>query len=409
MILRDKMFVVAGNLDDSIKRQTSLYDIRLFKSFVDFESYVNNIPVVLDTIVITSDELAFTATNMTRLKNILDSPFLKITGHILYLVDFTYDVDVINKFLQDRELNNWVVYQGNLSVRFITDIVTGDARQTEEVQTELVTYRVRASEYYKKMSAEQGSTEDDDNKYFADEELFDDVAKEEEAEDINPASDDILSVNYVVGDTVERTVMAFLIAQYRALTGKTIILEKDWEYHTLTNMVLASGIKCHLALVEDLMRDSTSTLNAIRRSKEKLIVVGTKERKKFNYNFIMDLLESNLRESIYFMVRECDFAETPYGRYYTVTMPNTSPEILRACNQLKYLPDKEKVTFVGVQACNLGPVNVTSKEMGAILSVVLEQNGLAAKVVKIEGILLKGDEVVYDILGILNRGNKGQA
>ena len=37
MVSREKMFIVASNLDDSIKSQTTVYDITLFKTFIGFE------------------------------------------------------------------------------------------------------------------------------------------------------------------------------------------------------------------------------------------------------------------------------------------------------------------------------------------------------------------------------------
>ena len=405
MILKDKMFIIAGNLDDSIKRQTSIYDIKLFKSFLDFENYVNSVYVTVDTLILTSNEFPFTASNMSRIKSILDTDFLTVTGNIIYLVDNTYSTDYINKFLQEKNYSKWAVYQGDLSVRFITSIVTGDARQSEEVLTEVVTYRVRASEYYKHIEMEQ-QHEDDDVKYYVDEDLFQGIPMETEPEDTKPTSDDTLIVNYIVGDTVERTVMAFLVAQYRALSGKTLILEKDWEYHRLTDMVLSSEIPCCLLYVEDLLEDAMKVIRVIKTTQQNLIVIGTKNRKKYSYNFLLDILESSLRGFIYYIVRECDYAETPYGRFYTIVMSNTMPEILRCCNKLKYKPDKNKATFVGMQLNQLGPVNLSSQEMESVLSVLLEENGLAVQRVYVDGILLKGVTVVYDILGILNRGNK---
>ena len=107
MILKDKMFLIAGNIDDSIKSQTSVYEITLFKTFVDFEKYVDENPVIIETLVITTNELQFTNTNMIRLLNILNSPFLEIKGNVVYLVDYTYKISVINDLLSNRGIMNW--------------------------------------------------------------------------------------------------------------------------------------------------------------------------------------------------------------------------------------------------------------------------------------------------------------
>lgn len=57
MISREKMFVVSEILDESIKSQTAVFDVRLFKTFVEFESYVEGTPIIINTLVVTSREL----------------------------------------------------------------------------------------------------------------------------------------------------------------------------------------------------------------------------------------------------------------------------------------------------------------------------------------------------------------
>ena len=43
--------------------------------------------------------------------------------------------------------------------------------------------------------------------------------------------------------------------------------------------------------------------------------------------------------------------------------------------------------------------------MGAVISTVLEVNGIMAQTIRVSGIKLKGEDSAYDILGIINRGN----
>lgn len=409
MILKDKMFVIAENIDDSVKSQTAVYDIRLFKSFVDFEKYVDITSIVLDTIILTTNELPFTATNMTRFLNILNSPLLQVKGNIVYLIDKSYSYSNVMQFVEANNLSNWAIYQGELTVKFITDIITGEGRQTSEGQTELITYRIRASEYIKQQNLEKFNKNEeveDYHKYITDEELLEGIPVVEEPESINPTIDIGTNINYIVGSGLERTIMVFLLAQYHALSGKTVIVEKDWEYHTLTEIVLKSGVQCELITIDELYDDISHVINRIKETPEKLIVIGNKQRRKFTYNFIMDVLESNLKGSVSNIIRECNYNETPYGRFYTIAVQNTMPSILKSCNSLQYDIDINQVTFVGVQIGDLGPMNLTSKEMGSVIDMVLNKNGIPSQVVKVKGILLKGEEVVYDMLSIINRGNK---
>lgn len=404
MISRDKMFVVAENIDDSIKSQTSVYDITLFKTFTDFEKFVNVTPVMIDTLVISERNLPFTGQNMSRVINALNSPFLRVTGSVLYLVKEETDLRTVNAFIESRDMDNWAVYQGDLSVKFITDIVVGTGRSTSEGVNEVVTYRIRSSEFIKQQQELQ--YEDTSGKYYTDEDLLSGIPSVEEPEDINAEQVEYVSVNYVVGeDNMERPLIVFFLAQYFSMQGKTVILEKDTEYHKLGELISKSGIKYEHIKVESLLGDVSETLNRIRNCASNLVFIGTKNRRNYDYNFLMDVLQSNLKEDVMHIIRECDYEEAPYGKFFTVVVPNTVPEVLKCCNSLKGEIDSDMVTFIGVQSSNLGPVNITSAEMQAVIKMVLEKNEVAAQVVRANGVLLKGDNVVYDIFGILNRGN----
>lgn len=405
MIRRDKMFLIAGNIDDSIKSQSTIYDIKLFKTFVDFERYVDATPVIINTLVLTTNELQFTNTNMVRLLNILNSPFMEIRGSVIYLVDNTYDLQTIHQFLTSKGITDWAVYQGDLSSKFISDIVNGEGRETVEGQVDIVTYRIRASEYIKQQQNLKYASEED--KYMTDEDLLQGVPDEEEPEDIKPTIDRDAMVNYIVGDnSKERTLMAFLLAQYRSLRDKTVIVEKDCDYHTLTEFVTKSGVDCELITVDELLEDITRSISIIRETSKTLIVIGAIKRVGYDYNFIMDILQSNLKHEVAYFIQECDYDETPYGRLYSIVVPNNVPDVLKCCNSLKYDINPDDATFIGIQLGTLGPVNITSDEMKAIITKVLGKNNIVAQVVKVSGIVLQNEEVIYDILGILNRADR---
>ena len=106
-----------------------------------------------------------------------------------------------------------------------------------------------------------------------------------------------------------------------------------------------------------------------------------------------------------YIIRECSYGETPYKQYYTIITPNTVPALLKCCNSLKHSVDANKVVFVGLQVGSVGAMNITTSEMRGIIATVLGKNGVPAQVVKTEGIRLKGEEIIYDVLSILNRGN----
>ena len=109
MVARGKMFVVSEILDESIKSQTTVSDVRLFKNYVDFESFIERTPIIINTLVITSRELPFNNSNMTRLSTTLGSPFLRIDGQVIYAIDKVYDKKVVTKFFENNNFGVSVV------------------------------------------------------------------------------------------------------------------------------------------------------------------------------------------------------------------------------------------------------------------------------------------------------------
>lgn len=402
MYLKEKLYLIAGNVDESIKSATSVYDVTIFKTFIDLEKYVNENPVVIDTLVLTTNELAFTSVNMARLLNVLESPFLSITSSIIYLVDKSYDMTVITKFLEDKKLSKWSVYQDSITVKFIADILSGERRDTVEGQVDIVTYRMRTEDYLREQ--QQKKYESDSGIYETDEDLLAGIPDEEVPVDIPIEVENEVCVSYIVGANImERTVLTFIVAQYRALTSKTLIMEKDLAYHRLSDIVTKSGVGCLMLDVTDLLADAKRALDTIRQSTEKLVIITCYNRIEFDYNFIMDILETNLRHDVSYIVRECDFDEAPFGKPYTIMTRNTVPDLLECCNSLKYSIDTSNTVFVGVELGTLGPVNISGDEMKHIIMQVLEKPNVFTTIVSIEGILLKGEKLSYDILSVIGR------
>ena len=406
MISKDKMFIIAGNIDDSIKAQTTVYDVTIFKTLIEFERFVDVTPVVVDTIIITTDVLPFSGRNISRLISLMESPFLKLTGNLIYLINIGYAISDVNKFIEEEHLN-WVVYQGDLTSEFIAGIVSGEGRVSTEVQQEIITYRVRASEYVRQQNVSKADKEFEDttNHYRFDDELLADIPDEDEPEDINPVEVSTRVFNIVGEDLVYRPLMAFLVGQYLSLSETTLLLERDLDFHMLTELVVKAGVPHFYIDVEELEENFQKALIRIKGVQEKLIIIGSKKRKQYNYSFMIDTLYSVLKGDVQNIIKESDFTETPYGVPYTVVMDNTIPAVLKTCNMLKHDIDEKLVNFIGMQIGTLGPVDLTSKEMEGLVSFVLGKNEVSVQVMKLSGINLKGDDgKIYDIFSFLKRG-----
>ena len=402
MISREKMFVVSEILDESIKSQTAVFDVRLFKSFVEFESYVEGTPIIINTLVVTSRELPFNNSNMTRLSNVVGSPFLRINGQVIYVIDKSFDKKVVNKFFDSNNLGvEVVVYQNDLSLRYVTDIVTGEARDVQENKTYDVVYRVRASEYMKQQSTLSYDTLDKD--YITDEDDMVGVPEEEIPEDVIPEATKDLEIKYICGeDREERTAMVFLLSQYLSLSSKTIIIEHDRKYHRLTEFYTKSQLDGLFITVMEIYQNVEEVINRIKNTNKRLIVIGTIERVKYDYNFLFTLLYNNLRGYVDYMIMECDYHELPYNVNVVYVTSNIVPEIIKMATSIKQVVIPEKTKFIGMQMNTLNPCYVNTLEMLSIISAILQKNGLDGQVLYSGGIKLKEDTVIYDIFSIIS-------
>lgn len=402
MISREKMFVVSEILDESIKSQTAVFDVKLFKSFVDFESYVEGTPIIINTLVITSRELPFNNSNMTRLANVVGSPFLRIDGQVIYVIDKSFDKKTVTKFFDNAALGvESVVYQDDLTLRYITDIVTGEARDVQENKTYEVVYRVRASEYMKQQSTLSYDTLDKD--YVTDEDDMQGIPEEEIPEDIVPEITKDLKIKYICGcNREERTAMTFLLAQYLSLSSKTIIIEHDNEFHRLTEFYTKSQLGGLFINIMEIYQNVEEVITRIKNTNQRLIVIGTIERVKYDYNFLFTLLYNNLRDSVDYMIMECDFHELPYNVDVVYVTANIIPEILKMATSIQQVIIPDKTKFIGMQMNTLNPCYVNTPEMLSVLSAVLEKNGLDGQVLYSGGIKLKEDKVIYDIFSIIS-------
>lgn len=407
MIAKEKMFIVASNIDDSIKSITPIYDITIFPDFLKFEEYINETPIKLGSIIISSKELPFTSANMSRLLDLLSAPFLKLTGNCIYLISNDIDKDVVSSFFEENEVTTIISYQGDLSSRFISDVVSGAARIADESETEIITYRMRASDYA--MAQNIKKYESDEDAYVTDEEALSNIPPMNEPDVQVPSVDILSSTYYVVGKaSYERTLFTFIEAQYLSLVGKTLIVESDIQYHRLTDMVLRSNSKYEYIDITEFLTNPTQVINSIKGITSRLIVIGSKDRIHYDYDFVFDILTSNLIGWVDYFIKECDFTQTPYGSYYNIVCADTVPDILECCNSLLYDVDETKVLMVGIRTTDKTAVNISSSEMTDIVRTVLEKNRLMAEVVVANDINLRGEEIVYDVLSLIGRGNERQ-
>lgn len=402
----DKVFVVAANIDESIKRFCPSYSIQIFPDFPSLEEYVDTTPDIVYAIIVTEDVLQFTGSNMARLRAVVENPFITLTSRCIYLYSMGTSTERV-KAWNDQNPDFLVsTYQGNINDQFIIGIINGKLRDSDEQRIEEVTYRYRASEYAQDQKIKRYES-DNSAKYETDDDEMSGVQSVDEPAEYTPMGNVTMEEFPIVGVPGHaRTCLAFIEAQYLALSSRTLIIESDVRYHRLTDMVLKSDVECLFIDVSELFSNVNLTLDKIKSSKDNLIVVGSVTDIKYDYTYLRSLLGDVLKEFIQNFVVECDFADTPYNGYYTVVFDDTLPDLLRCTDSLLYPVNNMNTVFIGVRQNTLQPYNLSTSEIVDIICEVLSIDEVYAQTVTLNGSTIKKEDSVYDLFSIIGRGNR---
>lgn len=402
----EKVFVVAANVDESIKRFCPGYVIQIFPDFPSLEEYVDTTPDIVYAIVVTEDVLQFTGSNMARLRSVVENPFLTLTNRCVYLYGMGTSQDRVKSWNDQNSDFLVSTYQGTINDQFIIGIINGKLRDSDEERIEEVTYRYRASEYAQDQKVKRYES-DNSAKYESDDEELAGIPDVDEPAEYTPMGNVSMEEFPIVGMPGHaRTCLAFIEAQYLALSSKTLIIESDIRYHRLTDIVLKSDVECLFIDISELFNNVNGTLDKIKSSKDNLIVVGSTTNIKYDYAYVRSLLGDVLKEFVQNFVIECDFTETPYNGYYSVVFDDTLPDLLRCTDSLLYPVTNTNTVFIGVRQNTLQPYNLSTDEITDIICEVLGIDEVYAQTVTLNGSTIKKEDSVYDLFSIIGRGNR---
>ena len=389
MLSKDRVFIVSSNVDDSIKSASIYSEVYVFKTFKEFEDYIDVTPIDASMIIVNSSDLPFTNNSMNRLVNVVNSTFVSLSGFLYYMVD-DKDIEervvtVIKKHNQDKIK---CLYSQTLHAKDVADVLSGESLSSKETVVELRTYRIRAADYVRSQKDKEGLNYEE--AYVSDEDELSNIKDEPVPEDLR-ATDSKLAVRHIVcGDNIREVCSWVLLkAQYLALNGKVLILEKDIEYHTLFDMISKIQIPYDFFDIVDIYRDCYGVISQIKNSKSKIIFVGSKSRIKYNYDILMNILISNLRENLDFYIYQSELSKIPYGVSCDIIIPTTVPEILKAVNTMSNISSFDDLRFIGLDITNLGIVSINESEFKTLLQDLFRENSIKSVVVKIQGLILR--------------------
>lgn len=391
------IIVVSALVDATIREGQPDTTFILKHTMEELAEHIESTPVRADYLYFTQETIPHTNTTLNYLVKMLENPFLRV-DKVCYVTERgAKELPSIHYIIEEKGFDNWEVVEGYLTREYVTGVITGAMRTDNFNKRRKALYRVPRAAYLQDRIKSRDSLEEP---YVDDERLLKDVPPVEIPEATVYDSEEVARIIHVVGAySEERTALVFLLAQYLALEGKTLIIDKDNEYHMLSEFVTKSGVECRQITVTELLEDRNRVVELITTCKEKLICITALERINYSYSFLSNFLYNNLSDKISYFVREDDFSEAPYTVPHIVCVPSSVLGILKTCEQLdsNYV---RLMKFVGVNLQALPETRILNgNTLSTILSDVLETEINDTVILNVRSLKI-GGESGYDLRSI---------
>lgn len=394
-----RTIVVISELIDATIREGQPDTTFIIKhSMAELAEHIETTPIRADYLYFTQDVIPHTNTSLNFLTQMLENPFLKVDKVCYVTEKGAREIESVRYIVAEKKYDNWEIIEGALTREYVTGVITGTLRTDSFNRKRKALYRVPRAAYVQDRIKNSQALEEP---YEDDERFLKDVPPVEVPESTIFDSEDVARIVHVAGNYgQERTALAFLLAQYLSQEEKTLIVEKDVEYHMLTEFVTKSGAKCLQMELSEMLEDMQAAVKRIISGTENLVVVTCVDRIQFSYNFICNVLYANLSNHLGFMVREDDMNEVPPTQSCIVAVPSN----IIGCLQVAEQVDTHFVSFMKFVGVNLQQLPETqilnSKTIDTVMSDVLEAEIKGSSVVNIFSLKIGGDDT-YDLRSIV--------
>lgn len=392
------IIVVSSLVDATIREGQPDTTFILKHNLTELADHIETTPIRADYLYFTQDVIPHTNTSLNFLTQMLENPFLKVSKVCYITQKGARELESIRYIIEEKKLDNWELIEGSLTREYVSGIISGALRTDSFNRKRKALYRVPRAAYVQDRIKNKDVLEEP---YIDDEKMLKDVPATEIPEFSVRDAEEVAEIVHVVGAyNEERTALTFLLAQYLSQEGKTVLVEKDTDYHLLTEMVTKSGVSCLQISITEVQEDIGKALDRIKSSSERLVVITAIERIKYSYNFICNVLYANLCTRISYLVREDSFDEAPTTQKFVVAFPSSVIGVLRTAEQLdgNYI---HLAKFVAVNLQQLPETRIlNSRTVDEILSDVLEEQIKDSNIVNIDSLRI-GGESGYDLRSIL--------
>jgi hypothetical protein len=393
------IIVVSALVDATIREGQSDTTFILKRTMEELAEHIELTPIRAEYLYFTQETIPHTNTTLNYLVRMLENPFLKV-DKVCYITEKgARELPSIHYIVTEKGFDNWEVVEGFLTREYVTGVITGALRTDNFNKKRKALIRLPRAAYIKDRIKNKESLEED---YQDDERFLKDIPPVEVPESTISDSEEVAPIIHVVGlATEERTALFFVLAQYIASDGKTVLIEKDNEYHLLTELVTKSGVECRNITITEFFDDPNRALELVKTCPERLICFTAVERLNYSYAFLCNVIYNNLSTKISYFMREDDFVEAPLTVPHIVAVPASVIGILKTCEQLdnNYI---RLMRFVGVNLQALPETRILNgKTMEKILSDILGTKISNAPILNIRSLRIGGEDI-YDLRSIID-------
>lgn len=392
--------IVSGLVDATIKEYQPDVEFLMFRTIEELGNHLDKNPIRAQTLFFTQDTIGGVNSTISYLRKLVTENDYCSVDQVVYITETdAEELESVTYLIDEFHLDNWDIITGSLSRVFIQEVINGTFRGERVNLKRKAVYRRPRADYVKQQVRKQDSLEEE---YIDDETDLGNIPDEEIPTLETPKHEEHLEYVYIAGlKGYERTVFAFLAAQYLSLQNKVIIVESDPDYHMLTEFSTKSNVDALHVSMTMLYENPEEIIKAIKESDKNLVIVESIDRIDFDYKFICSLLYYNLINSATYMISEIELSEISSNMTAIVTVPST---VLGTLNTGE-LVDKSLVPncrFVGVNLKHIPEIHINSGVvMSTLLSDVMSTNDIICPVVTVSSLLL--NSTAYD-LGIILGG-----
>jgi hypothetical protein len=388
--------ILSTMVDYTIAEEQRGVKFLIFNSLETLTQYIENTPIRANNLFITKEIMQRVNTSLTYLLSALQSPFFNVDNVVYITTQMSPELRSVRYIIDERKLSNWEIEDkaSTLTREYVTGIITGLLRQDSNSVVRKAVYRVPRSEFVNNTLRSRNELQD---RYVDDDADISGVLTV-------PTEPQILSSKpheeqsfLIIGlPTLERSIFTFITAQYLSLQGKTIVIEHDWRYHTLSDIVAKSKIDCLNIDVEDIFLNCKDVFKQIQFTEKRLICITTKRKTTISTMFIYSLLLYNLIDIIFAYVIEGDIKDMPLFEKCICVVSLSAPDVLKLCENIRGSIPR----FVGVCRNDFQELQLlNSKSVSVLLSDLLNTKIPDVQIVQCSSMFLDGNT---DLRSILN-------